>query len=174
MGLARFPPAPKVHVTHTLTCWTRRKRFTARRIDATYCSSACKNQSIDSGKRAGKFNGRWTSRPSVHLGLCSSIVGPFCRCVVERAANAVHHLMRLFPVSTHLFQITPTRKFFHSYVDIFVIPVLLLHLIKKPWNRGLVLFSPQREALVTDIAGVVGVEIVDLKTSRMAVRTEGW
>ena len=42
---ARFPPAPKVHVTHRLTCVACRKQFTARRIDATYCSSACKNQS---------------------------------------------------------------------------------------------------------------------------------
>jgi hypothetical protein len=36
-----------------------------------------------------------------------------------------------------------------------------LHLVKKPWNRGLVLSSPQRKALVTNIVGVVGVEIVD-------------
>ena len=52
---ARFPSAPKTHVTHTLTCWACRKRFTARRIDATYCSSECKKQNLlGSERRADK------------------------------------------------------------------------------------------------------------------------
>ena len=59
---ARFPPARKVHVTHTLTCWTCRKRFTAKRIDATYCFERLQKPNLPTAKseQAG-LNGTYSS-----------------------------------------------------------------------------------------------------------------
>jgi hypothetical protein len=48
-------PAPKPHVTHTLTCWECRCRFKARRIDATFCSERCKKRVQRRRKAAIEF-----------------------------------------------------------------------------------------------------------------------
>jgi hypothetical protein len=40
--LTRPQPAPKLHVIYKLTCWECRKSFQAKRIDAQFCGSGCR------------------------------------------------------------------------------------------------------------------------------------
>jgi hypothetical protein len=43
-------PAPKTHVTYKLSCWECRKSFTAKRIDAQYCGTGCKQRAYQHRK----------------------------------------------------------------------------------------------------------------------------